>query len=85
MVRAIDARSVTAQVKRARFAFTFDSFEPVSMHPDSGNRAVFARKIPGFASPSHDGFALDGGPDGGFQPSLPRLGRSGTGATAQWY
>ena len=32
MVRAIDARSVTAQVKRARFAFTIDSFEPVWMH-----------------------------------------------------
>ena len=26
-----------------------------------GNRAVFPREIPGFASPSRDGFALDGG------------------------
>jgi len=28
-VRAIDARSISAQVKRPRFVFTFDSFEPV--------------------------------------------------------
>ena len=42
IARAMDASSATAQVKRARFAFTYDSFEPVSMHPDSGNRAVFA-------------------------------------------
>jgi hypothetical protein len=26
----------------------------------TGNRAVFPGKIPGFASPSRDGFALDG-------------------------
>jgi hypothetical protein len=58
-VRAMDARSISAHVKRARFFFTFDSFEPVGRR-SLGSRAVFRDgKIPGFASPSHDGFALD--------------------------
>ena len=46
-------------VKRARFAFTMDSLcEPVVEHRKIGGRAVF-EKIPRFASPPHDGFALD--------------------------
>src|SRR5262245_19218134 len=41
MVRAMDASIATAQVKRARFAFTYDSFESVWLHRGPGNRAVF--------------------------------------------
>ena len=48
MVRAIDARSITAQVKRPRFAFTFDSFEslPVSPSPSvAGRSSVTGRSL----------------------------------------
>jgi hypothetical protein len=56
--RAMDARSVRAQVKRARFAFTVCSLHAKDV-------ALWRRQpgglgeIPGFASPPRDGFALD--------------------------
>ena len=56
--RAIVARSDTATVKRARFAFTAPPQKGCIPALDSGNRAVFLRKIPGFASPPLDGFAV---------------------------
>jgi hypothetical protein len=59
MVRAMDARSVSAHVRRTRLPFTFDSFRVCRASSDDGNRAVFGAKIPGFASPPRDGFALD--------------------------
>jgi hypothetical protein len=56
----MDASSVRAMVKRARFAFT-KLLPPERPHPVVGGRAVFVAfpKIPGFASPPRDGFALD--------------------------
>ena len=58
-MRASDAMSATVPVKRARFAFTMTPLrESVLSAPVIGGRAVF-EKIPGFASPPHDGFALD--------------------------
>jgi hypothetical protein len=56
---AIDARSASAVAKRARFAFTF--VPSCGLHHRSGDRAVSLVRveIPGFASPSHGGFALD--------------------------
>jgi hypothetical protein len=61
-VIAIDASSAMARVKRARFAFTFVSLSNGCVRLESGSRAVSSRwqEIPGFASPPHDGFALDG-------------------------
>jgi len=58
MVRARAMREATTHVKRARFAFTST---PSESEPQGaiGNRALFSGKIPGFASPPHDGFALD--------------------------
>ena len=57
---ATDARSVSAKVKRARFAFTFVLLIR-SLHSHTGSWAVsMLLEIPGFASPSRDGFALDG-------------------------
>jgi len=44
MVKAMDASIATAQVKRARFAFTHDSFESIWLHRGPGNRAVFRRR-----------------------------------------
>jgi hypothetical protein len=58
---AITARRASAVVKRARFAFTMTP--SCAVRTWSGNRAVLCRhrpKIPGFASPPRDGFALDG-------------------------
>ena len=62
--RAIVARSDTATVKRARFAFTAATSVRCCV-PALGLRQPggLPRKIPGFASPSHAGFALDGRSD----------------------
>jgi hypothetical protein len=49
----------TAMVKRARFAFTDYHLVVIFLATFTGGRAVSMREIPGFASPSHDGFALD--------------------------
>lgn len=47
-------------VKRARFAFTIDTSLSREPHLGPGGRAVCGEpQIPGFASPPHDGFALD--------------------------
>ena len=62
-VRAIDARSMSAQVKRARFAFTIRfPFQRVGSLLD--RRPGGLDEIPGFASPPRGGFALDGRPSG---------------------
>jgi len=72
-VRASDARSASAVVKRARFAFTMDSF--MSRLSSIGRSAAgrSSEKIPGFASPPHDGFALDDVPDGGGSSSVSTI------------
>ena len=62
------AMIATAQVKRARFAFTIVTSSRVVRH-QTGNRAALGwprlyPKIPGFASPPRDGFALDDLSDG---------------------
>ncbi len=58
------ASSDRATVKRARFAFTVPplGLEDLRRPPATGRSS--RGKIPGFASPSRDGFALDGGPRG---------------------
>jgi hypothetical protein len=58
---ATDARSVRAIVKRARFAFTVPYLRKADEHRSIGSRAVsvVTAEIPGFASPSRGGFALD--------------------------
>jgi hypothetical protein len=62
---AIDAMIVNARVKRARFAFTVSLLElPCVIRPATG-LPWGGPKIPGFGSPPHDGFALDGSFDGG--------------------
>ena len=63
------ASIATAQVKRARFAFTTDSSGRVRCGPTApATGRSPRRKIPGFASPPRDGFALDGGPGRGLVP-----------------
>jgi hypothetical protein len=57
-VRAIDARSISAQVKRARFAFT-DIPLPTGFGSPLDRRPGGLGEIPGFASPPRGGFALD--------------------------
>src|SRR5215210_4555262 len=60
-LKAMEARSMTAVVKRARFAFTMTPL--LSVRAWSGGRAASVRQrpeIPGFASPPRGGFALDG-------------------------
>src|SRR6478752_6909920 len=60
-VSAMVARSDTARVKRARIAFT--GYTSNIEHCAGLRRpGGLPRKIPGFASPPHDGFALDGRP-----------------------
>ncbi len=51
-----------ARVKRARFAFTFVPSLTVvfASSPATGRSRAWGQEIPGFASPPHDGFALDG-------------------------
>ena len=44
-VRAIDARSISAQVKRARFAFTVVPFQKGLVRPWIGGRAVSVRSL----------------------------------------
>lgn len=58
-VRAMVASSDRATVKRARIAFTTPPqwFDCLRRSRQPGGLPA---KIPGFASPSHDGFALDG-------------------------
>jgi hypothetical protein len=58
------ASSDRATVKRARFAFTVPplGLDDLRRPPATGRSS--RGKIPGFASPSRDGFALDGGPRG---------------------
>jgi hypothetical protein len=62
-VRAIDARIATAQVSRVSLSFTLVHLstetrsEPATGRPRGPLRAV---EVPGFASPPHGGFALDG-------------------------
>src|SRR6478752_1841992 len=71
-VSAMVARSDTARVKRARIAFTgFTS----NIEYCAGLRRPggLPRKIPGFASPPHDGFALDGGPSRSEHRFMPNL------------
>ena len=65
-VSAMAAMIATAQVKRARFAFTVVT-SCIELRQPTGNRAALARsrsKIPGFASPPRGGFALDDPSDG---------------------
>jgi hypothetical protein len=61
IVRAIDATSARAHVRRTRLPFTSDSFESVEIIV-SRQPGGLPEKIPGFASPPRDGFALDGEP-----------------------
>jgi hypothetical protein len=64
---AIDARSVNATVKRARFALTSTTscYEcRISASAAGRSGCLSAAQIPGFASPSRDGFALDECADG---------------------
>jgi hypothetical protein len=65
-VRASDARTVSAHERRARVLFTIDPLRAKSGSRRIGGRAVSC-EIPGFASPPHDGFALD-------DPLVPGLG-----------
>jgi hypothetical protein len=60
--RAMVARSDTATVKRARFAFTAPPRWSCSPDGSPATGRSSRRKIPGFASPTRAGFALDGGP-----------------------
>ena len=63
-VSAMAASVATAQVKRARFAFTMTPSESAAIHRHRQPGGL--GEIPGFASPPRDGFALDSvGPDGG--------------------
>jgi hypothetical protein len=64
MVRASDARSASAPVKRARFAFTLTPLSLDVCRVGDRQPGGLPRKIPGFASPPHDGFALDDEPSG---------------------
>ena len=58
---AIDARSASAKVKRARFAFTIHTSElEATIHVPAAGRSRRMVEIPSFASQSHDWFALDG-------------------------
>ena len=75
--RAMVARSDRATVKRARFAFTTPPHGRVCAVPPATGRSP-RRKIPGFASPPRDGFALDGGPSRSVHRSDPNAGRAGT-------
>ena len=76
-VRASDASSAMTPVKRARFAFTMDSFVRVVCRCTGDRRpGGLPRKIPGFASPPRDGFALDDEPVGE-RPSLRTNHRAG--------
>jgi hypothetical protein len=84
-VRAIDATSANTQVKRARFVFTCDSVRR-SLHFRTGSWAVFPLgKIPGFASPPHGGFALDGLRAKDVRPHLARYVGPGTGPMGRKY
>jgi hypothetical protein len=58
---AVEARATTTSVKRARFAFNAHLLAR-GWRRLPGGRAVsrIAPRIPGFASPPRDGFALDG-------------------------
>jgi hypothetical protein len=76
VVRAIAPRSKTAQVKRARFAFTQSL--PSNRKADALSNRRLGRlrwETPGFASPPRDGFALDG-PSSGVTVAA-HLGRYG--------
>ena len=76
---AMAASVATAQVKRARFAFTIDSFESAAIHRHRQPGGL--GEIPGFASPPRDGFALDGvGPDGGAPLTRNRSRPDGAGS-----
>jgi len=58
-VRAIAPSSMTAQVKRARFAFTGSPSQRGTNALSDRRPGGLPREIPGFASPPRDGFALD--------------------------
>jgi len=55
----MDASIATAHVKRARFAFTDATPSESVDTPGSRQPGGLPKKIPGFASPPRDGFALD--------------------------
>src|ERR1044071_3032341 len=52
MVRAMDARSARAHVRRTRLPFTFDSFRVCRASSDDGNRAVFGGEDPWLCVPA---------------------------------
>ncbi len=65
IVRASDATSARAHVRRTRLPFTFDSFRVCRVSSSPWQPGGLPEKIPGFASPPHDGFALDSETGGG--------------------
>src|SRR6185503_5897558 len=79
-LKANDARIAAAQVSRVNFSFTLGHLDRFR-RTGTGNRAASplstSPEVPGFASPSRDGFALDGRSTEGV--SRPRAHATGGG------
>src|SRR5437764_10918524 len=85
-LRAINARNATAEVKRARFAFTI-SPRSVATLLDRRPGGLRSRdlEIPGFASPPHSGFALDSPSSDGRLPMTGPYRDLSPGPMSRWY
>ena len=87
-LRAKDARIATAQVRRVNFSFTLvTSIEIRGSIPATGRPRTDGRsEVPGFASPSRDGFALDGwSTEGVLRPRRQAMSAWSARTRTPWY